>query len=146
MMKVLKFLGTNEIVLGICSLIGIVSFCMTLYVSIKTANIAKILRYNQITDKYNSERKAFLRTFEGHKASILEDGIRSEKILKDILKHVEAYRLKFSEILTWREKLTLSIFVWVLKRPADKVNFNTVCNHLSLLSGRLLKEEERRNG
>jgi len=52
----LIFFGTNEIILGVCSLLGIAGFIMTLIVTIKTTKIAKILKYNQVTDTYNKER------------------------------------------------------------------------------------------
>ena len=46
----LKFLGTNEIILGICSLLGIIGFILTLIVTFKTSKIAKVLRYvNKMT-------------------------------------------------------------------------------------------------
>ena len=40
---ILKFLGTNEIVLGIASLLGIVGFGLTVFVSIRTAKISKTM-------------------------------------------------------------------------------------------------------
>ena len=88
MLDFLKFFGTNEIILGVCSLLGIAGFIMTLIVTIKTTKIAKILKYNQVTDTYNKERTAFQKAFEGHRSSIIEDEIKTDKILKDILKQV----------------------------------------------------------
>ena len=99
MLDFLKFFGTNEIILGVCSLLGIAGFIMTLIVTIKTTKISKILKYNQVTDTYNKERTAFQKAFEGHRSSIIEDEIKTDKILKDILKQVEAYRTKFNDIL-----------------------------------------------
>ena len=43
-----EFLGTNEIVLGVCSFLAIIGFIMTLIVTIKTTKIAKILKYNKV--------------------------------------------------------------------------------------------------
>ena len=100
--KILFFFGTNELILGIASLCGIVGFALTVIVTIRTARISKILRYNEITTNYNKERIGFQRTFEGHRVSITEDNIRTDKILKDILKNVEEYRVKFQEILSFR--------------------------------------------
>lgn len=145
MQKILTFLGTNEIVLGICSLCGIVGFFITIFVSIKTAKIGRILKYNEITQNYNRERSSFQRTFEGHRVSIIDDNIRTERILKDILKNVEAYRTKFAGILTLRERFSLWMFIRLLKKPASRVNFNTVCNYLAILSGRLSKKGDKKN-
>lgn len=144
--RIFCFLGTNEIVLGIASICGIVGFILTVIVSIRTANISKVLRYNSITSQYNKERKAFQQTFEGHRKSILEDDLRSEKLLKDILRDVEEYRIKFHELLSFREKFTMILFVHLLKKEARKVNYNWVCNYLAIISGRLSKREEKRNG
>ena len=142
----LRFLGTNEIILGICSLLGIVGFILTLIVAFKTSKIAKVLRYNHVTETYNKERLGFQKTFEGHRASIIDEGIRTDKILKNILSNVEAYRTKFDDNLSFREKRTLNSFVNILKKPATEVDFNTVCNYLAILSGRLSKKGDKKNG
>ena len=142
----LKFLGTNEIILGICSLLGIIGFILTLIVTFKTSKIAKVLRFNHVTETYNKERLGFQKTFEGHRASIIDEGIRTDKILKNILSNVEAYRAKFDDILSFHEKHTLNAFVNILKKPAEEVDFNTVCNYLAILSGRLSKKGDKKNG
>jgi len=143
--KTLVFFGSNEIILGICSVLGICGFFMTLYVSIKTAKIGQILKYNATTEQYNKERLSFQKTFEGHSLSITNDDIRTERILKDILKNVEAYRTKFAGILSVKERLSLWLFIRLLKKPATQVDFNKVCNYLAILSGRLSKREEKKN-
>ena len=145
-MNFLEFLGRNEIVLGICSLLSIIGFALTIFVSFKTSKIAKILKYNQVTETYNKERKSYQNVFEGHRQSIIEDDIKTDKILKDILKTVEAYRLNFGDILSFRERMSLAKFIRILKKSAYYVDFNEVCNHLATLSGRLSKKEDKKNG
>ena len=142
----LSFLGTNEVILGVASLVGIVGFVLTVFVSIRTSKISKILKYNQVTSQYNKERLAFQRTFEGHRKSIVEDGIKSNKLLKDILQNTEEYRIKFGEIMTLKEKITLFKFSQILKKEASKVDYNKVSNYLASLSGRLSKKGDTRNG
>ena len=144
--KFLEFLGTNQIVLGIATLIGIIGFALTIIVSIRTSKISKILKYNEVTSRYNKERLGFQKTFVGHRNSIIEDKIHSDKLLKDILQNVEEYRSKFGEILSIREKITLYRFIGILKKETDDVNYNAVCNYLAALSGRLSKKEDRKNG
>lgn len=144
--KFLEFLGTNQIVLGIATLIGIIGFALTIIVSIRTSKISKILKYNEVTSRYNKERLGFQKTFVGHRNSIIEDKIHSDKLLKDILQNVEEYRSKFGEILSIREKITLYRFIGILKKESDNVNYNAVCNYLAALSGRLSKKEDRKNG
>ncbi len=144
--NILKFFGTNEIVLGIASLVGIVGFFLTVFVSLRTDKISKILKYNQVTSQYNKERSAYQKTFEGHRKSIVEDNIKSDKLLKDILQNVEAYRTKFGEILSLKEKMTLFFFSQHLKKESKKVDYNKISNYLASLSGRLSKKEDTRNG
>lgn len=144
--RFLIFLGSNEVILGIATLVSILGFILTVFVSIRTSKISKILKYNQITSQYNKERLAFQKTFIGHRNSIVEDNLRSDKLLKDILQNVEEYRTKFGEIMSIWEKFTLFMFIQLLKKESDKVNYNTVCNYLAILSGRLSKKEDTKNG
>ena len=146
MAKFLEFFGSNTLVLGISTLCGIVGFILTIVVSMRTAKISKILKYNATTTQYNKERKAFQNTFEGHRSSIIEDGLKTEKLLKDILKNVEEYSVKFDVILSTRDRITLWWFKRILKKKYDTVNWNTICNYLAILSGRLSKKEEKKNG
>ena len=74
------------------------------------------------------------------------DGVRSEKLLKDILKNVEEYHVKFSDILPVRDRLVIFLFKRILMKEPQNVNWNTVCNYLAILSGRLSKKEELKNG
>ena len=141
-----KFFGTNEIMLGITSLVGIIGFVLTIFVTARTAKISKILKYNDVTSLYNKERTAFKKTFEGHKQSIIEDGIKTDTILKNILQNVEEYRTKFFEILSIREKIMLWFFMRLLKKKDSEVDFNKVCNYLAILSGRLSKKEDIKHG
>ena len=142
----LRFMGTNTIALGIASICGIIGFILTLIVTIRTSNISKVLKHNAITSTYNRERKAFQNAFDGHRASILEDDMKTDRHLKAVLANVESYYAEFHSILSVREKIILWRFKKVLKKEAKQVNFNTVCNYLALLSGRLSKKEVKKNG
>lgn len=142
----LEFMGTNAIVLGLSSFCGIVGFLLTVIVAIRTDKISRILKHNALTSQYNKERKAYQNIFEGHRASITEDGIRSDKLLKDILKSVEEYRVKFDILFSWLEKIMIYFFIKELKKEARIANWNKICNYLAIFSGRLSKKEEKKNG
>lgn len=144
--NLLQFCGTNEIVLGITSLTGIIGFILTIFVSIRTFKISKVLKHNEITSLYNREHMAFKNTFEGHRQSILKDSIKTDAILKDILQNVEEYHSKFDEIIHLRERFILWRFSRLLKKKATEVDFNDVCNYLAMLSGRLSKKEDKKHG
>ena len=142
----LQFLGTNSVVLGIVSICSVVGFILTIIVTVRTAHISKIMRYNDITSAYNKQRQAFQRTFDGHRESIMQDGNKTDRLLKDILKNVEEYNSQFHDIMSLTEKITLWRFKNILKKDAEKVNFNVVCNFLAMLSGRLSKKGDKKNG
>lgn len=144
--NILCFFGTNQIVLGIASLCGIIGFVLTIVVTIRTNKISKILKRNQLTAQYNRERSGFQSAFEGHQASIMKDDLRTDAILKDILKNVEAYDAKFGELIPLRERFRLYAFKRLLKKEAGKTNWNKICNYLAILSGYLSKKEEMKNG
>lgn len=145
---VFRFLGTNSIVLGISTLCGVIGFILTIVVTIKTAKINKILKYNRITEQYNSDRLSFQRSFEGYKSSIIIDRIKTEDLQKDILTKVESYKANFSEIISIQEKITLNLFIRILEKDFNEINepdWNKICNYLARLSGRLTKKEEQKN-
>lgn len=144
--KALNFMGTEPLILGVCSVLGILGFVITIFTYFRTGKISKILKYNSVTSLYNRERTAFQQTFEGHAKSIAEDGIKTDMLLKDILKNVEAYSFKFGEILSWGERVLLWQFKRILQKESQDVDFNKVCNYLAKLSGRLSKKEEIKNG
>lgn len=54
--------------------------------------------------------------------------------------------LKFGEILSPSDRFSLFKFSLLLRKETDKVNYNKVSNYLALLSGRLSKKEDKRNG
>ena len=144
--RFLSFLCTNQYFLGFSSLCGAIGFVLTIIVTAKTSKISKILRHNAITSQYNKERISFQNTFEGHRKSIIVDGLQSKQLLTDILKNVEAYRAKFSEILSWREKIRLAMFIKQLKKEPNQADYNLICNYLASISGRLSKKGDMKNG
>lgn len=143
--RFLSFLGENPYIQGFSSLCGIIGFVLTIVVAVRTAKINKILRYNEITSRYNKERLKFQNRFEGHRMSITEDQIHTKHLLTDILKDVEGYRVQFSEILSLREKRNLSMFIEELKKEPEQADYNLISNYLASISGRLSKKGDMKN-
>lgn len=143
--RFLSFLGTSPYIQGVSSLCGILGFVLTIVVAVRTAKINKILRYNEITSRYNRERLKFQKIFEGHRMSITEDQIHTKQLLTDILKDVEAYRVQFSEILSWCEKIRLALFIRQLKKEPKRIDYNLISNYLASISGRLSKKGDMKN-
>lgn len=146
MIDFLNLLGTNPVILGVVTICSILGFILTVVVTVRTAKISRILQFNDAANEYNKERQAFQKAFDGHRSSILEDDNKTDKLLKDILALVESYDSKFHKLLSVREKYILWRFKKILMGKSNKVDFNSVCNYLAKLSGRLSKKEENRHG
>lgn len=144
-MHFFEYIVESEVIMGISAICGIISFILTIALLFRTAKINQILKQNTTILTYNKERIGYQNTFEGHRKSILEDGIRSDALLKQILKDVEEYRYKFDNIISFYDKIRLHIFVKILKKESSSVNYNSVCNSLAQLSGRLAKREDKKN-
>lgn len=144
--SVLSFFASNTYILGFVSIFSLLGFLLTVFVAIRTNKISKIIHYNKVTEQYNEERLSFQKSFEGHRITIIKDNIKSDLILKDILRQVEEYRVKFDVILTIKERITLFCFIRILKKESKEVDWNIVCNYLAKLSGRLSKKEDKKNG
>lgn len=143
--RFLLLLGTNQYILGVSSLCGIIGFILTVIVTIRTAKISKILKHNEIISRYNKERMGFQKAFEGHRKSITVDGLRSKQLQTDILKNVEAYRAEFSEILSLQEKIKLALFIRQLRKAPEYADYNLISNYLASISGRLSKKGDMKN-
>jgi len=144
--KFIRFCATNEIVMGLATIAGLVSFGLSIFVSIRTAKISKVLAHNSLTDSYNKERLVFLKGFLGHRTSIIEDANHSEQLRLDILKLLTTYREKFGGLMSYKEKFSTWKFSRMLMRKTEKVDFHKVSTQLSLMTGRLEKKEERIHG
>lgn len=142
----LTIMGSNVLILGIASCCGIAGFVLTIIVSIRTHNISKILKQNQIAAQYNVERLEYRNLFTGHKQSILEDGIWSDKLLKDILQDIQGYQSKFDSILTFKDRIMLFCFKHHLQKKSNDVDRNKICNYLATLSGKLEKTGDIKHG
>lgn len=146
MIDYIKNIAENSIFTGVTNICSILGFILTIIVAIKTSKINNILKYNDTIVTYNKERKSFKNIFEGHRKSIDEDGVKSNGILKDILKDVEEYSSKFEDILKYKEKILIYRFKNILKKEVDEVDFNKVSNYLAILTGRLSKKGDVKNG
>lgn len=107
----ISWFGTNEIALGLATITGLISFLLSIVVSFRTAKISKILKYNDLADTFNKERKALWRTAMGHRDSILKDGTKTDVTRNNILIFVTKCQNKYRPLLAWKVRFTL----WRLK-------------------------------
>lgn len=144
--NVLKWLGTNVHMLGIISLLSIVSFAMTLIVERRTATIDKVLKHNELATTYNDERVAFSKSFMGHHDSIVKDNDRSVTLVDDILKTLVEFRTKYDKLLTFKVRHRIKQLEKQLMKKNHKVDFHKVSKQLTVLAGVLGKKEEKIDG
>lgn len=142
----IEFFGENKIILGIASICGIFGFILTIFVSVRTSHISKILNRNNVADTYNKKRGSYQKSFNGHISSIVKDEIHTNQILKNILKDTTAYYEEFNVLLPFNEKIKFKSFFRMIKKEAKDVDFNAVTNFLTVLAGKLEKKEIKKNG
>ena len=145
MVQFLENISTTKAITGIASICGILSFILTIFILIKTSNINKILKTNETISLYNKEIKSFQKTFDGHIMSIIEDNNRSDILINNILKNIVQFDSKFSNIFSIGDRNRIFWFKRLLKKEANKVDFNKVTNYLAIISGKLVKIEGMKN-
>ena len=144
--KVVSWFGANEFILGLATITGLLGFVLTVFVTIKTTRISKILKRNLLIQDYNRHRSAYAKMFIGHRDSILKDGLRTELLWTDILKTVVEYNTRYSQLSSIRERLFLWRLLHLLKKKNSDANFTKVATRLAILAGYLQKKEVKNNG
>ena len=144
--KSIRFFATNEIALGLVGITGLISFVLSIVVSFRTASISKILKYNNLADTFNKERKALWRTAIGHRDSIIIDETKSAVTCNNILIFVTKCHSKYKPLMSWKVRFAAYRLKGMLKKQTDKVKYNTVVNNLAELIAWLEIEEEKKNG
>lgn len=144
--SIIKWFATNELALGLATITGLISFVLSIIVSFRTAKISRILKYNDLTDAFNKERKALYKTVMGHRDSILIDGTKTDVTRNNILLFVSRCSTKYKPLMSWRVRFTIWKLKRLLKQPNIKIKYNAVVDHLAELAAWLDIEEERKNG
>ena len=142
----LKWLGTNEYMLGFISLLSIIGFLITIVVERRTATIDKILKHNELAATYNRERMAFAKSFTGHHDSIIKDGDHSTELVDSILKTITELTTKYSTLLPIRTRFRIWLIERQLMKKDEVIDFHKLSKRLVLLSAYLGKKEEKIHG
>lgn len=143
---IISWFGTNEFILGIATLAGLLGFVLTLSVAIRTSKISRILRRNTLIQDYNKNRNTYAKVFTGHRDSILRDGLRTDLLWNDILKTVVEYKAKYSKLPSTGERINLWRLYNLLNKKCTDTNFLKVAKKLSILAGYLQKKEVEYHG
>lgn len=117
-------------------------FSLTIYLTIKTKNIDKQLKHRDLVRKYNSERKGLVKKFTAHRKLILQSKFQTRETVSDILTDLEAYSCNYSKLFSLSQKIEVLLFRRLLRKDYGNIKFNRVSQSLSMLIGRLSKEED----
>ena len=141
----LKWLGTNEYILGFISLLSIIGFGITILVERRTATINQVLKHNELVTAYNKDRMAYANAFYGHHNTLLNSE-HSVVQINDVLRTLTEFKTKYNKLLTLKMKWQ----VWRLERQLmkenNRINYHKVSKQLTVLAGFLGKKEEKING
>jgi hypothetical protein len=108
----------------------------------KSSSIAKILKHMTTAKKYNTSRTQFIERFKGYKLSILEDDIKTKRLVHDILEDVYKFEVQYKSLLSVPDLIKIFFFKKYLRKNFNKISFDKVCNSLDFLIGRFHKKEE----
>ena len=142
----IEWFATNKVILGLATIAGLISFVLSIVVSVRTAKIGKILKYNNLADSFNKERKALWRTAMGHRDSILKDDMKTDVTRSNILIFVNRCHNQYKPLMNWKVGWSIWRLQTILKQKNAMVDYNAVVNHLAELVAWLETEEERKNG
>ncbi|MCM1263614.1 MAG: hypothetical protein NC313_12950 [Butyrivibrio sp.] len=137
-----EWLAKSDIFTALCSIVTLVGFLITIYISLKTKSINQRLEVYKRTKEFNTKRKKYILTLEGYQKSLTEDGIDIYKIKINILNDINIINESFRTIM----KVNQRIVVCRLKKELEKsksINTNRVCNLLSQIRAYMsnVKEE-----
>lgn len=146
LVRVLRFLGSDSLALGIVSICSVLSFAISIVVSHRTARISKVIKYNSTIDGYNKKKQVYQKIFEGHRMSIQVDEIHTDRLLKDILKNTDEFDWLFHKVIDFPTRVLIWKLKIALRKEAKRADFNRICNCLAALSARLSERKDRLNG
>lgn len=127
--------------ISISSYCGILSFLISIYLSIKSSKMKSSIKTLLLTQEYNRSIADYKSVFRGYKSSILNDDIKTSLLLNDILEWIVQYERKFHLIFPLKDKIDIFFFKLYLKRNINKVDFDRICTYLSNLIGTMITKE-----
>ena len=127
-LKIVQYFGTNNCILGICSICTLLGFFMTIYVTVKSKKIQESLYEYKKIIQYNKETKKIVVACSNYQKSLMQDDVKLRKVRIDILNDLLVAKKKFDDILTRCEIRELSNAIKVVKVSQ---NVEEICTNLS---------------
>jgi len=140
--EIIKAVNRNDWVIFGLAAISVVGFVMTVYVSLKTKSISKILKLRKSKEKYNLQRHEYSERFQSYRDSILIDNNYNKAFINKIL--VDFHQLKnFRDMFNNKEK---KIIKSEIKKLEDKnmttKDFKETTDNLAYFISRFNERED----
>ncbi|MDU6307306.1 MAG: hypothetical protein E6579_11650 [Clostridium sp.] len=110
----------SPVVVAWNTLFGIVGFSLTIYVSIKTHKIDKVVRIMKRTNEFNKNRSKYLKTFEAFLESTKTTPAGFSALRPDLLLEITRFERQFSLILTLKDRF----IIWRFRRSLNRPEFD----------------------
>lgn len=137
----MKCFGKNEYILGLCSVATLLSFAMTIYVSLKTKSIQKALKEYRRIEKFNREGLKYAKRFKTYITSLIEDDVPFRKIRGDLLIDLHIVRKKFDNSLNKRERECIQQTISKIENGSQDA-VDAIVNELSEIVAIFSEEKE----
>lgn len=142
MYNIIKNINENAYFILFISICSIAGFLLSIYLTVKSHNIAKILEKMSMAKDYNKKRIFYIDRLKGFKTSILEDNIRTSTILHNISEDIYSFETLYKPLLTKRDTFEIWKLKFYLRKKPAKIDFDRVCFELDYLIGRFHKKED----
>lgn len=139
--KLCEIFATNHIIIALCSLTSLISFAMTIYVTLKTKSIDKRMLELKSTKDFNRKRNKHISSLETYQTSINEDEVDIYKIRTNILNDVNIIYESYNYILKSSQKKTFHKLIKQLEKK-EKIDEILVSNLLSKIIAYMSNSKE----
>lgn len=140
-MAILKWFGENTYILGLCSIVTLVGFLITIYVFLKTKSIDSALKNYKRIEKFNKEGCKYKRNFKNHQKSLINDNVPIRKLKIDILNDLRVSEIKFETVFNRKEKKCFKEIITNIEKE-DQNDSEYIANELSKIIAIFSTEKE----
>ena len=123
----------------IADICGIISFGVSLVLWFKFDRIKNEIEQQRID--YEKTRKTVLSKLNALNINIVEDKLITPKIINDLRIELNAFKLKFSRLLSWEDKKHLKATFNLLNAEIKNLDINTISLELAYFIARFRKKE-----
>lgn len=131
---------SSNVFVSLSSFCGILSLILSIYASTSTVKLKKNFKKTLLANEYDSSIERYKNNLKGYQASILNDEIKTNLIINDLLYIITEYSHQFELILSIKDKFQIYRFKKYLQTDIQNINFDKICNYISLITGTMTKK------